>query len=66
MKTVLYVVVETIRHMAIVLSPVTPALCAAILDSLGVLPGEEYRNVAALGRAPSRWGLRHSWVNLAV
>eukprot|EP00667_Euglena_gracilis_P001145 EG_transcript_1145 len=58
MKTVLYVVVETIRHMAIVLSPVTPALCAAILDSLGVLPGEEYRNVAALDptKGPLRQG----------
>ncbi len=38
MKAVLYVLAETIRHVAIILQPFMPDACANILDQLGVDP----------------------------
>jgi methionyl-tRNA synthetase len=38
MASVLYVLMETIRHVAIVLQPVMPHSCARILDQLAVPP----------------------------
>ncbi len=39
MKTVLYALAETIRHMAILLQPFMPDSCARMLDQLGVKEG---------------------------
>ena len=47
MKTVLYVLVETIRHLAILAQPFMPNSCAAMLDQLEI--GESERNFANLG-----------------
>jgi methionyl-tRNA synthetase len=47
MATVLYVLAETIRNLAILLQPFTPEAAAAILDQLGV--GPDSRNFAHLG-----------------
>ena len=47
MKTVLYVLVETIRHIAILMQPFTPAATAKMLDQLAVPGGA--RTFAHLG-----------------
>ncbi len=47
MRTVLYVLAETIRHLAILAQPVTPAATAKMLDQLAV-PADA-RSFAALG-----------------
>ena len=47
MRTVLYVLAETIRHLAILAQPVTPAATAKMLDQLAV-PADA-RGFAALG-----------------
>jgi methionyl-tRNA synthetase len=49
MATVLAVLVDSIRVLAILLQPVMPAACAALLDQLAVPP--EARGFAALGQA---------------
>ena len=49
MATVLYVLAETIRHLAVLVQPVMPASGARLLDQLGV-PAEA-RDFAALGAA---------------
>jgi methionyl-tRNA synthetase len=46
MATVLYVVLETVRHLAILSQPVMPAAMARLLDQLG--QGDERRDFAAL------------------
>ena len=48
MATVLYVLAETLRHMAILIQPVMPEAGAKLLDQLGVAPGD--RGFAALGQ----------------
>jgi hypothetical protein len=40
MRTVLWVLLEVVRHLAIASQPVTPALAAALLEQLGVPQGE--------------------------
>jgi methionyl-tRNA synthetase len=47
MGTVLYVVAETVRHLAILLQPVMPHATAKLLDQLAV--GAEARSFTALG-----------------
>ena len=47
MATVLYVLAEVLRHLAILAQPVMPAATAKLLDQLGVAPGE--RDFAKLG-----------------
>ena len=47
MGTVLYVLAETIRHLAILTQPVMPASSAKILDQLG--QGEDARGFGNLG-----------------
>ncbi|MEW6091952.1 MAG: methionine--tRNA ligase, partial [Pseudomonadota bacterium] len=47
MATVLYVLAETIRHIAILVQPVVPDSAAKMLDQLALGPGE--RSFAALG-----------------
>jgi methionyl-tRNA synthetase len=47
--TILYVVVETLRHLAILMQPFTPGASARMLDQLGV--AEEARQFADLGPA---------------
>lgn len=49
METVLYVLAETIRHLAILCQPVMPGTMAKMLDQLGV--GEDARTFDALGEA---------------
>ena len=49
MGTVLYVVVETLRHLAVVLSPFMPQAMGRMLDQLGV--AADARDFAALGPA---------------
>ena len=49
MATVLYVLAETIRHLAILVQPAVPAAAARLLDQLAV-PADE-RNFAALATA---------------
>ncbi len=49
MRTVLYVLAETIRHLAILAQPVTPASAARMLDQLAV-PADA-RDFSALGEA---------------
>ena len=49
MATVLYVLAETIRHLAVLVQPVMPASGARLLDQLAV-PAEA-RDIAALGAA---------------
>ena len=47
MATVLYVVVETLRHLAVLTQPFMPASSGRMLDQLGV--AEDARQLAALG-----------------
>ena len=47
MATVLYVVMETLRHLAVLTQPFMPAASGRMLDQLGVAP--EARTVASLG-----------------
>ena len=47
MATVLYVVAETLRHLAVLTQPFMPASSGRMLDQLGVAAGA--RTVAALG-----------------
>ena len=47
MATVLYVVVETLRHLALLTLPFMPASSGRMLDQLGV--AAEARHLAALG-----------------
>ena len=47
MGTVLYVLAETIRHLAVLAQPVTPSAAGRILDQLGV--DEDARSFATLG-----------------
>ena len=42
---------QVIRHLGILLTPYTPDLSSKILDAIGVPPGEEFRNLAALDPA---------------
>jgi methionyl-tRNA synthetase len=49
MATVLYVLAETIRHIAILLQPFMPDATGKLLDQVGVAPGE--RAFASLGKA---------------
>ncbi|MFQ5985002.1 MAG: methionine--tRNA ligase [Alphaproteobacteria bacterium] len=49
MRTVLYTAAETIRHLAILIQPVTPHAAAHMLDQLGV--SEQRRTFVALGAA---------------
>ena len=49
MATVLYVLAETIRHLAILAQPVTPGAAGRILDQLCV--ADDARSFAALGEA---------------
>ena len=51
METVLYVLAEVIRRLAILVSPVMPAAAARLLDQLAIPP--ERRNFAHLGPDPS-------------
>ncbi len=53
--TVLYVLAETIRHLAILVQPVMPEAAAKLLDQLGV-PADR-RDFAALGGAPLAPGI---------
>ena len=46
MKTVLYVLAETIRHLVILVQPVVPAAASRLLDLLAAAP--EARDFAAL------------------
>jgi methionyl-tRNA synthetase len=46
MATVLYVVLETVRHLAVLSQPVMPDATARLLDQLG--QGEDRRDFAAL------------------
>ncbi len=48
METVLYVLAETIRHVALLMQPVVPTSAAKMLDQLAI--PEEQRTFAALGR----------------
>ena len=47
MTTVLYVVIETLRHLAVLTQPFMPASSGRMLDQLGV--AEDARQLAALG-----------------
>jgi methionyl-tRNA synthetase len=47
MGTVLYVLAETIRHLALIVQPFMPGSAARLLDQLGV--GEGDRDFAAFG-----------------
>jgi methionyl-tRNA synthetase len=47
MATVLYVLMETIRHLAILVQPVIPASASKLLDQLGV--GRDRRDFLSLG-----------------
>ena len=47
MATVLYVVVETLRHLAVLTQPFMPASSGRMLNQLGV--AEDARHLAALG-----------------
>ena len=48
MATVLYVVLETVRHLAVLTQPVMPDAMASLLDQLG--QGEDKRSFGDLGR----------------
>jgi methionyl-tRNA synthetase len=56
MRTVLFVLAETIRHLAILVQPFVPGSAAKLLDQLAV-PAEA-REFAALARAPLKPGTR--------
>jgi methionyl-tRNA synthetase len=49
MATVLYVVLETVRHLAVLTQPVMPDAMASLLDQLG--QGENRRSFADLAQA---------------
>ena len=49
MATVLYVLADVLRHLAILAQPVMPQSAARLLDQLGVAPGE--RSFAALAQS---------------
>jgi methionyl-tRNA synthetase len=48
LQTVLYVLIELLRHSGIMLQPVMPQTCALMLDLLGVPQDAAHRNFAAL------------------
>ena len=48
MATVLYVLAETLRHIAILALPFIPESAGRLLDQLGVAPGAEARGFASL------------------
>ena len=50
MRTVLYVLAETLRHLAILVQPFVPGAAAKLLDQLAV--PEAARSFAALAEAP--------------
>src|SRR5437763_16597499 len=54
MRTVLYTLAETVRHLAILTQPFVPGAAAALLDQLAAPPGQ--RDFAALAGAPLRPG----------
>jgi methionyl-tRNA synthetase len=54
MRTVLYVLAETLRHLAILTQPFVPDAAAKLLDQLAV--PEEQRDFAALAASPLRPG----------
>jgi methionyl-tRNA synthetase len=54
MNTVLYVLAETLRHIAILVQPVMPASAAALLDQLGIPAGA--RDFAGLVDRPLEGG----------
>jgi methionyl-tRNA synthetase len=56
MRTVLYTLVETIRHLAILLQPFVPTSAGKLLDQLSV--ARERRDFAALAQAPLVPGTR--------
>jgi methionyl-tRNA synthetase len=56
MRAVLYILAETIRHLAILLQPFVPASAAKLLDQLSVPGGR--RDFAALAQAPLTPGTR--------
>jgi methionyl-tRNA synthetase len=56
MRTVLYTLAETIRHLAILVQPFVPGSAIRLLDQLGVTPGA--RDFAALAAAPLVPGTR--------
>jgi methionyl-tRNA synthetase len=56
MKTVLYTLAETIRHLAILVQPFVPGAAAKLLDQLAV--PEEARRFATIESAPLISGTR--------
>lgn len=54
MRTVLYVLAETVRHIAILVQPVVPLAAARLLDQLAVDPGA--RDFASLAASPLKPG----------
>src|SRR5262249_53225458 len=52
MATVLYVLAETLRHIAILALPFMPGSAGRLLDQLGVAPEPDARGFAALGVRP--------------
>ncbi len=56
MRTVLYTLAETIRHLGILVQPFVPSAAIRLLDQLGVMP--DARDFAALASAPLVPGTR--------
>ncbi|HUC71655.1 MAG TPA: methionine--tRNA ligase [Stellaceae bacterium] len=56
MRTVLYILAETIRYLAILMQPFVPASAGKLLDQLAVPPGS--RDFAGLAEAPLTPGTR--------
>src|SRR5436305_14764086 len=56
MRTVLYILAEALRHLAILVQPFVPSAARKLLDQLGV--PEAGRDFAALGAAPLASGTR--------
>ena len=56
MRTVLYTLAETIRHLAIIVQPFVPGAAAKLLDQLAVGAGS--RDFGALAAAPLVPGTR--------
>jgi methionyl-tRNA synthetase len=54
MRSVLYVLAETVRHLAILVQPVVPAAAERLLDQLAVAP--DARDFGALAAAPLKPG----------
>ena len=48
MRTVLWVLIETLRHVAIAQQPITPTICARLLDQIGVPDAPSARSFSAL------------------